>query len=241
MLNQRTFRLAVLLLVPVTTVSADEVLHWTASGIVDSEMENEPGVDCFPRLFQSWNAEVVTASFSEPNFHRIGYMTFTVGETTILDGSLYKDRALVGSIVEATDSHIEIDRLRLPDGTNASGYVPANNSSLSRLHLSGCNLHLNVTASNAARQIFLGDANLDGQFNSSDLVQVFIEAKYAKLVKANWSQGDWNFDNLFTTSNLVVAFQAGNYTPEAITVPEPMAWQLLIPVVYFFARNLTIG
>ena len=58
-----------------------------------------------------------------------------------------------------------------------------------------------------------GDANLDGAFNSSDLVQTFQVGKYEDGVDGNatWSEGDWNGDGDFTSSDLVVAFQGGGY------------------------------
>ena len=62
-----------------------------------------------------------------------------------------------------------------------------------------------------------GDANLDGIFNSSDLVQVFQTGKYEDglPLNAGWSAGDWNCDGDFTTTDLVVAFQRGGYVPAA--------------------------
>ena len=58
-----------------------------------------------------------------------------------------------------------------------------------------------------------GDANLDGVFDSSDLVQVFRAGQYEDGVRANsgWAAGDWNCDREFDSSDLVVAFRAGGY------------------------------
>ena len=63
-----------------------------------------------------------------------------------------------------------------------------------------------------------GDANLDGQFDSSDLVHVFQEGIYEDDVEFNagWSQGDWNCDGDFTSRDLVEAFQHGGYVSAAI-------------------------
>ena len=43
---------------------------------------------------------------------------------------------------------------------------------------------------------FIGDSNLDGEFNSSDLVVVFTAGEYEDDASRNsvWSQGDWNGD-----------------------------------------------
>jgi hypothetical protein len=57
-----------------------------------------------------------------------------------------------------------------------------------------------------------GDANLDGQFNSADLVQIFQRAKYERPgTIATWDDGDWNCDGRFNSGDLVAAFQAGRY------------------------------
>ncbi len=56
-----------------------------------------------------------------------------------------------------------------------------------------------------------GDSNLDGIFDSSDLVQVFQFGRYETNQPALWSEGDWNTDGYFDTSDLVLAFQSGGY------------------------------
>ncbi|MCA9149840.1 MAG: hypothetical protein KDA92_11095, partial [Planctomycetales bacterium] len=57
----------------------------------------------------------------------------------------------------------------------------------------------------------LGDANLDGEFNSSDIVTAFQGGAYELDVPASWSQGDWNGDGRFNTADFVTAFQTGWY------------------------------
>ena len=39
---------------------------------------------------------------------------------------------------------------------------------------------------------YFGDANLDGEFNSGDMVQVFVKGKYETGETAGWEEGDWN-------------------------------------------------
>jgi len=58
-----------------------------------------------------------------------------------------------------------------------------------------------------------GDANLDRQFTSADLVAVFALGQYEDTVPGNsgWASGDWNGDGDFNTSDLVLAFQTGAY------------------------------
>lgn len=57
-----------------------------------------------------------------------------------------------------------------------------------------------------------GDANLDGRFNSGDLVQVFAASKYETGAAANWAEGDWNCDGVFDSGDLVASFVDGGYT-----------------------------
>lgn len=74
------------------------------------------------------------------------------------------------------------------------------------------------------RQTWIGDANLDGQFNSSDLIQVFAAGHYTDDVPGNstWSEGDWNGDSEFDSSDVIAAFQDGGYEsgPRVALVPE---------------------
>jgi hypothetical protein len=84
------------------------------------------------------------------------------------------------------------------------------------------------------RKTYFGDSNLDGQFNSSDLITVFQAGQYEDTVIGNsgWTTGDWNGDTEFTTSDLVAAFQDGGYEkgPRAAMaiVPEPSASFMLL-------------
>lgn len=77
------------------------------------------------------------------------------------------------------------------------------------------------------KQTYFGDANLDHQFNTSDLVTVFQAGEYEDRMDGNsgWATGDWNGDGDFTSTDLVTAFQDGGYEQgprtAANTVPEP--------------------
>jgi hypothetical protein len=58
-----------------------------------------------------------------------------------------------------------------------------------------------------------GDANVDGVFDSRDLVHVFTMGEYEDDVADNstWADGDWNCDGEFDTRDMVAAFQDGGY------------------------------
>ena len=85
-----------------------------------------------------------------------------------------------------------------------------------------------------------GDANLDMQFDSRDLVQVFVAAEYEDEIQGNsvWATGDWNADGEFTSRDLVFAFQDGGYVVDtARPVPEPsFSIVFLWPFVAGFRR-----
>ncbi len=58
-----------------------------------------------------------------------------------------------------------------------------------------------------------GDANLDGQFDSKDLLLVFQTGEYEDQIADNslWAEGDWDCDGDFTADDLLLALQSGNY------------------------------
>jgi hypothetical protein len=72
---------------------------------------------------------------------------------------------------------------------------------------------------------WIGDANLDGQFNSSDLVAVLSSGTYEANVDSTWSSGDFNGDRRTNSGDLVAALSDGGYEagPRAAVqaVPEP--------------------
>jgi hypothetical protein len=79
-----------------------------------------------------------------------------------------------------------------------------------------------------------GDANLDGQFNSQDIVQVFAAGKYERGLRSEavWAEGDWDGNGAFESHDLVVAFQDGGYEVGAVrqlatAVAEPSPLGLL--------------
>jgi hypothetical protein len=79
---------------------------------------------------------------------------------------------------------------------------------------------------------WIGDANLDGEFNSSDLVGVFQAGKFETGADASWAEGDWNADGVFGSGDLVAAFQGGGYRQGPLmavaSVPEPTSTAMLL-------------
>jgi hypothetical protein len=83
------------------------------------------------------------------------------------------------------------------------------------------------------KNTYFGDSNLDGEFNSGDLVSVLSLGKYEDAFEDNagWADGDWDGDLDFTTTDFVVALSSGGYEngPRAAVnaVPEPTSVVLL--------------
>jgi low density lipoprotein receptor-related protein 5/6 len=83
-----------------------------------------------------------------------------------------------------------------------------------------------------------GDSNLDGRFDSSDLVSVYQAGLFEKNDQnARWSSGDWNGDFNFATSDLVSAFTVGSYETQANVnfVPEPKSTAALSVTSFWIA------
>lgn len=64
----------------------------------------------------------------------------------------------------------------------------------------------------------IGDANLDGTFDSQDLIEIFQAGTFEDPLSeaVGWAQGDWNFDGVFTSSDLVIAFQTDSFHAAAL-------------------------
>ncbi|MEZ6118108.1 MAG: hypothetical protein R3C28_16265 [Pirellulaceae bacterium] len=60
-----------------------------------------------------------------------------------------------------------------------------------------------------AAKTYVGDANLDGEFNSTDFIQTFQANTYEKDVDAGWATGDWTGNRRFDSEDLVRAFMSG--------------------------------
>ncbi|MCP4192083.1 MAG: PEP-CTERM sorting domain-containing protein [Planctomycetaceae bacterium] len=95
------------------------------------------------------------------------------------------------------------------------------------------------------KHTWFGDANLDGEFTSSDFVFAFQAGEYEDGVPMNsgWGSGDWNGDAEFDSSDFVTAFQDGGFEngplpATAAAVPEPTTcWLFLIGITMMVFRH----
>ena len=90
---------------------------------------------------------------------------------------------------------------------------------------------------------YFGDSNLDGEFDTKDLTEVFQAGQYEDAIELNstWTTGDWNGDGDFTSRDLVFAFQDGGFEkgPRAAVhaVPEPSGVLLVVLAFLAFWRK----
>jgi hypothetical protein len=93
---------------------------------------------------------------------------------------------------------------------------------------------------------WFGDANLDGEFDTADLVAVFQAGEYEddRVANSGWATGDWNGDFEFDTEDLTLAFQDGGFEmgprAPANMIPEPTSLSALLAglIVSAFVSNL---
>jgi hypothetical protein len=82
------------------------------------------------------------------------------------------------------------------------------------------------------KNTWIGDANLNGDFDSSDLVDVLASGTYEADVPSIWSMGDFDGDGITNSSDLVAALADGGYEqgPRAAVsaVPEPASSGMLL-------------
>lgn len=93
------------------------------------------------------------------------------------------------------------------------------------------------------KKTWIGDANLDSVFNSSDFVSVFQAGKFEVDTSATWGEGDWNGDLRFNTTDFIAAFQDGGFEagprPALVaSVPEPVAGGFVTVTLLLAAMRL---
>lgn len=80
---------------------------------------------------------------------------------------------------------------------------------------------------------YFGDADLDGKFDSTDLVKVLQSGEFEDTVDRNstWADGDFNGNGDFETGDLILAFSDGGYEKgprnAIVSVPEPNGFQIV--------------
>lgn len=119
---------------------------------------------------------------------------------------------------------IELLTVESAAGTNNSGFDLTGDGNVDSVDVNEWVIGL--------RNTWIGDSNIDGEFNSGDFVKVFTAGKFEKDVDATWGEGDWNGDGRFNSSDFVAAFTDGGFeqgtrSPAANVVPEPSSLLLI--------------
>ena len=78
---------------------------------------------------------------------------------------------------------------------------------------------------------YIGDSDLNGQFDEQDIVAGFTAGKYLTGDAASWAEGDWDGNLAFDDQDFLAAFIAGGYLQgtrgATAAVPEPSSLILL--------------
>jgi hypothetical protein len=82
------------------------------------------------------------------------------------------------------------------------------------------------------KNTYVGDANLDGEFNSADLIDALAAGTYELERDTGWASGDFDGNGRFESSDLVEALADGGYEqgplpPAVAAVPEPQTCLML--------------
>lgn len=190
-----------------------ELIYWT------NDWEHPPLLE-EPMVFQRGDRVRLVATFDNDTDETIRYGTRSSDEMMFLFYISHPNTPDVNrdEIVDAED----IDRL--------SQEVRRGSGNLARFDLNFDDVLDDADRVRWVRghmKTFFGDSNLDGEFNSGDLVAVFASGEYEDELPLNsgWAKGDWDGDGDFTSRDLVLAFQDGGYEqgprPALAAVPEP--------------------
>lgn len=141
-----------------------------------------------------------------------GVWMFRPSEPRVIDGDLNLDGSVTVADIDLLNGAIRQNSTEVQFDLNSDRLV---------------NEHDRDTWVWDIRKTWYGDANLDGKFDSSDLVAVFAAGEYEDdlIENSNWASGDWNGDAEFNSADLVVAFQDNGFEQgfrfDVLFVPEP--------------------
>ena len=89
---------------------------------------------------------------------------------------------------------------------------------------------------------YVGDTDLNGEFNSVDIVNVLQAGTFATGQVAGWKEGDWNGDARFDRADIIAALQDGGYgqgpRDDIAAVPEPSGMLLFLVAIIAYSIAL---
>ncbi len=92
------------------------------------------------------------------------------------------------------------------------------------------------------KRSWVGDANLDRLFDTTDLLLVFQAGTFETTRDAGWNEGDWDGDRRFGTGDLILAFQDAGFERglrASVPVPEPSG--ILLVSLFTVAMAARVG
>lgn len=102
------------------------------------------------------------------------------------------------------------------DASDLGAFCVGMNANDGRFNLTGGNQVDREDLTYLVETVFgtrFGDANLDGRFDTMDLVAALQAAEYEddRAGNSTWAEGDWDCDGEFTSRDLVLAFERGGF------------------------------
>lgn len=153
-------------------------------------------------------------------------------------GGVVGNDQFAGIVLHAGDIGVDYDfGERLPDlstgDVNGDGHIEPADIDAFYAAVAAGNRHYDLTGEGRVdrddldrfvREVLrstAGDVNLDGRFDSADLILVFVAGQYEDSIPGNsrWATGDWNSDGDFTTDDVVLAFHQSSYVNAATPLP----------------------
>ena len=202
---------------------------WTGSG------SNGKLVKCKDTGGGPWDCYL---GFADPDVQTMGGISSGIDKTWITGNEMSWSRQ---NQMYAISEELIVPNNAIPGDLDGNGVVDANdiNQLGAAIRANSTDTKFDLNKSGAVEKtdanymldtilkVWLGDSNLDGNFNTGDLVTVFSVGEYEDLTVGNstWAEGDWNLDGDFNTGDLVAAFSQGGYEvgPRSAVsaVPEP--------------------
>lgn len=209
-----------------------------SSGTVSSV--SDPDQWCVSRGYASAGSTISVASYF-PDGTDVGNVAYRIANGQVIPARAY----LVGDWLEfgaGGPGRVFAGQTPLPGGTAELLLIwDGIDTDPPRPSYADCRLAVDFAAADSR---LVGDSTLDGVFDSSDLIAVFVAGQYEDDLHgyATWSTGDWNADGDFDTSDMIAAMVTGAYEQAvpAAAVPEPshrLAWLLLAALPSFSQRR----
>ena len=192
---------------------------FTGFGAAGNGPEHADSAGDFTRLFYDGLLDDVAIWNHALTADEIGALASGVLKPTALGGPVEGDYDGDGQL---TEMDLDLQAAAIASGANPDAFDLTGNGLV--------DVEDRISWVKNLKMTWVGDANLDGEFNSSDFVAVFTSGKFETGEAAVWTEGDWNGDLKFDSGDFVTAFADGGFEqgPLAATaVPEPTSYLVL--------------